>query len=1399
MKFDHNGIGKLADAQSCTVTEKRNGSYELKLVCPADGIHAEMLEEGNIILAKPSDTGQSQPFRIYKITTPIDGKLEVQARHISYQLNFITVSPFSVTGCVGAMQGLKSHAASDCPFDVWTDVDSNATFTLGVPSSFRNCLGGTDASVLDTFGGEFEWDRYTVKFHKTRGADHNVHIIYGKNLTDFKMEKSIENTITGVHPYWVDNETQAVMELPEKVVLQSKRSIPYQKITVLDCTSNFQEKPSEAALREYAQNYIDTTDLTEPEIDIKIDFLQLWNTPGYEDIVEAERVSLCDTVHVFISKLGIGNRIVPRHDGVWDKAKEYEPLTIVYEEATGDSYLSRKPVPAGTLLSQEEYWAMCSRFSEQMALYRQNTAEEVEQFRKDTAADVEQLRTDTASDVAALRKMTAQDVADITRKVDAANSAVAASKSEMDKTAETLKAQINANVKASTDKNANYAQELVDARVDDEGKTYPTAGDNIRAIGRVRSMQNIMKNWVIKNGFVNQNGNLLASEDWRAAYMVPVSGGAILVDGPFGYMSGRDDYNNVVCYDADRKYLGGCFRAENGKIYDNYVVTLLPNTCFISVTTNAKLQSKLSVYFYDNMLPLRLLSNYATGWQWMNGSVDIRLTGSKVTVTFPEGKDVYVCRRTNGTQYEQTKLGAENSTSVDFTAKGWWAIYYDGMEVSADETGEKIELPVIKVENTGGDWGGLFTRNRFVFAILYQANVVYAAPSNSGTVINGIDYGNPAKTAYNSMTWHKYRSAKMFLATGQFAIDTVNRTIQVTKRILAVVDNGAYYWLSASEEPVPMLDSTEAEKHHMLILAYDSSIDQINLYNTAQFRALGVNGYYIAAWYENHFWYPHMGSSFSIVLDGTTYKAGELFDEERRDSYIEKKYEDRFQQLRTDLAGKDSRHMYLASGGITIDQDGGTIQVSTKCLGVPDTFHYEWIMAGDPVEMAFNTPSSTFGMPMRILAYDAGTKTINLYDTSLFRKLGTNGFYIASWYQSKLYNPHIHPDVKFIVGGKEYKAGDLFADNAASFIPKRITDYVQKAITPAVEDDIVTPSHWDCMESRQLSIFFDCLSRHDGKENLYVLARGTNAPSLTRNEYCMNYTPTKDSTDFALTVRRLDEDDCHMVSSKPVQVRVHHKLKDKLTKNICICGDSLVDNGSVATEVYRLLAEDNDCVIHQLGTRGPEGGKHEGRGSWTFARYLADTDYAGKTNAFWDKIKGRLDFQKYCETNGYEGIDYFLIALGTNDVSQGTTLYRTEAEVQKFVDQAKQFIDALLDKETGFPNCKIGIGLCGPGSDYSYQCGSSMGIFHMSINTLNLALIKAFDAGKYRKNVTCFAHGLRTDRRLAFPYSDKPVTNRFTETSRTLTNSIHPSGRGYQAWADGYYCQIRAWLTEDSK
>ncbi|OPZ69953.1 MAG: Prophage endopeptidase tail [bacterium ADurb.Bin478] len=302
--FTTNGIGKLCDALSCYVTEKRNGSYELKMGYPSFGIHAEDVVEGNIILAKPSERATAQPFRIYKITTPLTGLLEVQARHIQYQENFITVSPFSAQGSQAAMAAIKSHTTTDCPFDFWTDIDSSAVFSISAPATVRGCLGGMDGSMLDTYGGEYEWDMYTAMLHGHRGADHGVKIVYGKNLIDFKMERSIENMITGVHPYWKHSEDGTLFELPEKVVTVEHDG-PYEKISVLDCTSHFEEKPTEAQLRNYVNQYLQNTSLTEPDIDIKIDFFQLWQTPGYQDIAEAERVSLCDTVHVYISKLGL--------------------------------------------------------------------------------------------------------------------------------------------------------------------------------------------------------------------------------------------------------------------------------------------------------------------------------------------------------------------------------------------------------------------------------------------------------------------------------------------------------------------------------------------------------------------------------------------------------------------------------------------------------------------------------------------------------------------------------------------------------------------------------------------------------------------------------------------------------------------------------------------------------------------------------------------------------------------------------------------------------------------------------------------------------------------------------------------------------------------------------------
>ena len=53
-QFNTNGIGRLSDAISCTVTEERNGIYELELEYPIVGAHASELVNSAIIVPKPA-------------------------------------------------------------------------------------------------------------------------------------------------------------------------------------------------------------------------------------------------------------------------------------------------------------------------------------------------------------------------------------------------------------------------------------------------------------------------------------------------------------------------------------------------------------------------------------------------------------------------------------------------------------------------------------------------------------------------------------------------------------------------------------------------------------------------------------------------------------------------------------------------------------------------------------------------------------------------------------------------------------------------------------------------------------------------------------------------------------------------------------------------------------------------------------------------------------------------------------------------------------------------------------------------------------------------------------------------------------------------------------------------
>ena len=245
-EFKNNGLGRLSEATKCLVTEERNGQYELEMEYPITGRHYKEITEERIIAAKHDDTDDIQPFRIYKITRPMNGIVTVLARHISYQLSKVAVMPFEAETCAAALSGMISNSVGDCPFNIWTDKLLEAHFHVDVPSSFRSLLGGVSGSILDIYGpGEYEWDKFTVKFHTHRGTDQNVYIRYGKNMTDVKKTTDTSNLWSGILPYWSgsDEAEQAVLvTLPEKVIYsEDADDYVYRRVVPVDFSSAFQE------------------------------------------------------------------------------------------------------------------------------------------------------------------------------------------------------------------------------------------------------------------------------------------------------------------------------------------------------------------------------------------------------------------------------------------------------------------------------------------------------------------------------------------------------------------------------------------------------------------------------------------------------------------------------------------------------------------------------------------------------------------------------------------------------------------------------------------------------------------------------------------------------------------------------------------------------------------------------------------------------------------------------------------------------------------------------------------------------------------------------------------------------------------------------------------------------
>ena len=158
------------------------------------------------------------------------------------------------------------------------------------------------------YGGEYDFDMYTVRLYEKQGQDNGVSIRYGKNLMDLTQEESISNTITGIMPYWTDSDGN-VVTLDSKVVMSdAAENYPYPRIAVIDFSSEFESQPTQPQLQQAAEDYIERNNIGVPSISLSVSFAQLWQTEEYKDIAPLEEVAVFDTVTVQFEELGVDEK-----------------------------------------------------------------------------------------------------------------------------------------------------------------------------------------------------------------------------------------------------------------------------------------------------------------------------------------------------------------------------------------------------------------------------------------------------------------------------------------------------------------------------------------------------------------------------------------------------------------------------------------------------------------------------------------------------------------------------------------------------------------------------------------------------------------------------------------------------------------------------------------------------------------------------------------------------------------------------------------------------------------------------------------------------------------------------------------------------------------------------------
>ena len=321
--FETYGLGEI-DATKAQVTRERNGNYTLYIEYPASGPLASVFKNDMRIKSDAGLRTKNQTFFITRVVKDSTGISKVYAKHISHLTETMAIRNNTVVS--GTAPAALSIWASNClggiRFDVWSDIElsSKTSWNIADFKTARDALGGVSGSILDVWGGEYEFDNTTIRLHKQLGRKSPIVLEYGRNILHAEDDQDIENAYTSVYPYATytpENQgagdatgstQQVTVELPEKYVdgpyigLYNER-----RVLIVDFSSNFKEKevPTVDKLRKLAKDYAINNRLGLPKINTKIEYVDLSKTLDYKLTQILEEAELCDIVPIYYPEIGL--------------------------------------------------------------------------------------------------------------------------------------------------------------------------------------------------------------------------------------------------------------------------------------------------------------------------------------------------------------------------------------------------------------------------------------------------------------------------------------------------------------------------------------------------------------------------------------------------------------------------------------------------------------------------------------------------------------------------------------------------------------------------------------------------------------------------------------------------------------------------------------------------------------------------------------------------------------------------------------------------------------------------------------------------------------------------------------------------------------------------------------